>query len=78
MIIDDLGTEMGGQFTNAALYSVINDRIMSKKATIISTNLNSEDLEKRYSSQIASRLLGNFRRIAFVGEDIRRMKNRGF
>lgn len=78
MIIDDLGTEMGGQFTNSALYSVINERILSKKATIISTNLNSEDLENRYSSQIASRLLGCFRRIAFVGEDIRRLKNRGF
>ena len=77
MIIDDLGTEMGGQFTTAALYSVINDRILNKKPTIISTNLNSDDLEKRYSSQIASRLLGVYKRIAFVGEDIRRVKNRG-
>ena len=77
MIIDDLGTEMGGQFTTAALYSVINDRILSKKPTIISTNLNSEDLEKRYSTQIASRLLGAYKRIAFVGQDIRRLKNRG-
>ena len=78
MIIDDLGTEMGGQFTTAALYSIINDRMMSKKPTIISTNLNSEDLEKRYSAQIASRLLGSYQRVAFVGEDIRRLKSRGF
>jgi DNA replication protein DnaC len=69
---------MGGQFTTAALYSIINDRMMSKKPTIISTNLNSEDLEKRYSAQIASRLLGSYQRVAFVGEDIRRLKNRGF
>ena len=77
LIVDDLGTEMGGQFTTSALYGLINDRILAGKATIISTNLNSEDLEKRYSSAIASRLRGNYRRIAFMGEDIRLKKNRG-
>lgn len=76
LIVDDLGTEMGGQFTTSALYSLINDRILSGKATIISTNMNSEDLEKRYSAAIASRLRGNYRRIAFMGEDIRLIKNR--
>ena len=77
LIVDDLGTEMGGQFTTSALYSLINDRILSGRATIISTNLNSEDLEKRYSAAIASRLRGNFRRIAFMGEDIRLKKSWG-
>lgn len=76
LIVDDLGTEMGGQFTTSALYSLVNDRILDGKATIISTNLNSEDLEKRYSAAIASRLRGNYRRIAFMGEDIRLKKNR--
>ena len=76
LIVDDLGTEMGGQFTTSALYSLINDRILEGKPTIISTNLNSEDLEKRYSAAIASRLRGNYRRIAFMGEDIRLIKNR--
>ena len=77
LIVDDLGTEMGGQFTTSALYSLINDRILSRKATIISTNLTSEELEKRYSPAIASRLRGNFLRIAFLGEDIRLKKNWG-
>ena len=76
LIVDDLGTEMGGQFTTSALYTLINDRILNGKATIISTNLNSDDLEKRYSAAIASRLRGNYRRIAFMGEDIR-LKKRG-
>ena len=76
LIVDDLGTEMGGQFTTSALYTLINDRILAGKATIISTNLNSDDLEKRYSAAIASRLRGNYRRIAFMGEDIR-LKKRG-
>lgn len=77
LIVDDLGTEMPGQFTTAALYVLINDRILSGKATVISTNMNTEDLAKRYNSQIASRLRGSFQRVAFVGEDIRLKKNWG-
>ena len=77
MIIDDLGTEMPGQFVTSALYNLINDRLLSGKAMIISTNLNSDDLLKRYSPQVASRLRGNFVRVPFVGEDIRVKKNRG-
>lgn len=76
LIIDDLGTEMPGQFTTAALYSLINDRILYAKPMIVSTNLNTEDFGKRYSPQVASRLSGSFQRIAFLGEDIRVLKNR--
>jgi len=77
LIVDDLGTEMPGQFTTAALYTLINDRLLSGKAMIISTNLNTEDLSKRYSPQIASRLRGSFQRLAFLGDDIRLKKNWG-
>ena len=76
LIVDDLGTEMGGQFTTAALYSLINDRLLLGRPTIISTNLNTEELARRYSAQIASRLRGEYIRVAFVGEDIRVIKNR--
>ena len=75
MIIDDLGTEMPGQFVTAALYNIINDRLLESRPTIISTNLNTDDLSARYSPQIASRLRGAYRRIAFLGNDIRLMKN---
>ena len=78
LIVDDLGTEMPGQFTTAALYSLINDRLLAGKSTIISTNLTIEEFEKRYNRQIASRLRGSYTRIPFVGEDIRVLKNRGF
>ena len=77
LIVDDLGTEMPGQFTTAALYILINDRILSGKATIISTNMNTEDLAKRYNNQIASRLRGGFQRVAFMGDDIRLKKSWG-
>ena len=77
LIVDDLGTEMSSQFTTSALYTLVNDRLLQGKPTIISTNLNTDDLAKRYSSQIASRLRGSFTRVAFLGEDIRVKKNWG-
>lgn len=78
LILDDLGTEMPGQFVTAALYSLLNDRILVGKPMVISTNLNVDELARRYSPQIASRLHGGFQRLIFVGEDIRVLKNRGF
>ena len=78
LIIDDLGTEMPGSFVTAALYSLVNDRLLSGKSMIISTNLLTEEIAVRYSPQIASRLQGAFKRFAFVGEDIRVLKNRGY
>ena len=77
LIVDDLGTELPGQFVTAALYSLINDRLLEAKPTIISTNLSEEELVRRYNPQIASRLRGSYKRVAFVGDDIRLLKNRG-
>ena len=78
LIIDDLGTEMPGQFVTAALYSLLNDRILAGKPMVISTNLNVEEIKRRYTPQIASRLQGSFQGLTFVGEDIRVLKNRGY
>ena len=77
LIIDDLGTEMPGQFVTAALYSLVNDRLLAGMPMVISTNLNVDELSRRYSPQIASRLHGSFNRLTFLGEDIRVLKNRG-
>ena len=78
LIIDDLGTEMPGQFVNSALYGLINDRLLGGKPMVISTNLNMvEELPKRYSPQVVSRLQGSFKQLPFVGEDIRVKKNWG-
>ena len=77
LILDDLGTEMPGQFVTASLYGLLNDRILYNRSMVISTNLNVDDMARRYSPQIASRLHGSFSRLTFVGEDIRVLKNRG-
>ena len=77
LVVDDLGTEMPGQFVTAALYGLLNNRLMAGKPMVITTNLNVEEAGKRYSAQIASRLYGEFSRLTFVGNDIRVLKNRG-
>lgn len=77
LIIDDLGTEMPSSFITAALYSLVNERLLAGKPILISTNLNADEVAKRYSPQIASRLVGEFKGLTFVGQDIRLLKNRG-
>ena len=77
LIIDDLGTEFTNSFTIASLYSLLNDRLLAGKSMVLSTNLNSDEIARRYSPQIASRLQGNFKNLVFVGNDIRVLKNRG-
>ncbi len=74
MILDDLGTEMTTPMAQSALYTLVNNRLVNGRKTIISTNLTNDELTKRYTPQIASRILGEFQCLPFVGEDIRRMK----
>ena len=74
LILDDLGTEMSTNFTQSALYTIINQRLIDGKQTIISTNLDENMLAAQYSAQITSRLLGEYRWLHFLGSDIRRMK----
>ena len=77
LILDDLGTEMPGQFVTAALYSLLNTRLLEGRPMIITTNLNVEETAKRYSPQISSRLYGDFVRLTFVGDDVRILRSRG-
>lgn len=76
LILDDLGTEMPGPFVTAALYSLLNERLLAGKPMVISTNLNVDEMARRYSPQIASRVHGEFDRLTFVGDDIRVLRNR--
>ena len=75
LIIDDLGTEMTTTFTISALYEIINTRLITGKKTLVSTNLTSSELHKKYSEQIMSRLEGEYQVLRFYGDDIRKKKN---
>ena len=74
LVIDDLGTEMVTSFTKSALYNLINTRLLTKKPTIINTNLSLKEIESIYTPRIASRLIGNFNANKFLGNDIRQQK----
>ncbi len=74
LIIDDLGTEMTTSFTVSALYELLNTRLIAGKKSIISSNLSLDDLRRRYTPQIMSRLEGEFQILKFYGSDIRLLK----
>lgn len=71
MILDDLGTEMISSVSTSALYTLLNTRLVNGKKIIISTNCSDEELQKKYTPQIYSRIKGEFLRLPFVGRDIR-------
>lgn len=76
LILDDLGSELTTSMTQAALYTLLNTRLVAGRRTVISSNLSVEDVHRRYTPQIASRLAGEFRTLPFFGEDIRQKRNR--
>lgn len=74
LIIDDLGAEFTTSFTVAAVYNIINTRILEGKPTIISSNLTLKELEDKYTQRITSRIIGNYKPLVFCGKDIRQQK----
>lgn len=74
LIIDDLGTEFLTQFTAAALFDLINTRLINNKSTIISTNLDFDSMNKLYSSRFSSRIIGEYLIISMAGDDLRKRR----
>jgi len=74
LIIDDLGTELITTFTISTLYEIVNTRLITAKKTIVSSNMTIEEMRRRYSEQIMSRLEGEYQVLTFYGEDIRKKK----
>ncbi|WP_409967093.1 ATP-binding protein [Bengtsoniella intestinalis] len=74
LILDDLGTEMVTTFVQSAFYQIINTRLVTGKSTIVSSNLSPDQIARRYSPQIASRLQGEYQILPFFGKDIRLLK----
>ncbi len=74
LIIDDLGTEMTNAFTSSQLFVCLNERILRRKSTLISTNLSLADLASLYSERISSRITSHFLLLHLFGKDIRIQK----
>jgi len=76
LIIDDLGTEFSNAFTTAAFFSLLNERLLSRLGTLISTNLDPKQLKAQYTERSTSRILGEYDILPFYGSDIRAQKRR--
>lgn len=78
LVIDDLGTESMNSMKLSELFNIINTRLLNQNKkitkTIISTNLNIQNLYKYYDERIVSRLIGNYDIYRFFGDDIRLRK----
>ncbi len=74
LIIDDLGTEFLNTFTQSMLFDILNTRLLSKRSTVISSNLMVKDLKKTYTERISSRILGEYDLLLIFGDDIRIQK----
>ena len=74
LIMDDLGTEMLTSFVQATFYRIINDRLLSRRKTMLSTNLRMDDLGARYGEAVLSRIRGEYQILRFFGKDIRILK----
>jgi len=74
LILDDLGAEFSTIVTDSALFEVINQRLLDKRSTVISTNLTIAELRDHYTERIVSRFLGSYKMLKFFGDDIREKK----
>ncbi len=74
LILDDLGCEVISSLSCQLLNEIINERIITKKKMIISTNMNMKGIAQKYSDRIASRIYEAFEILHFVGTDIRVQK----
>lgn len=74
LIIDDLGCEVTTAYAIQLLNEIMNERVLSKKKMIISTNMNMKGIASRYTDRVASRIYECFDILHFVGTDIRVQK----
>lgn len=70
LVLDDLGAEFDTKFSQYALYNIINDRINASRPTVISTNLEHNELSGRYGERIYSRI-STMEELYFTGSDVR-------
>ncbi len=75
LIIDDLGTESLNSMKLSELFTILNTRILNLNnkitKTIISTNLNINDIFNNYEERIGSRIAGYYDIYYFFGDDLR-------
>ena len=71
LIIDDLGTELTNAFVSSQLFLCINERLIRKKSTIISTNLPMNRFSDTYSERVFSRITSNYTMCKLIWDVLR-------
>ncbi|MEE1113638.1 MAG: ATP-binding protein [Eubacterium sp.] len=74
LIIDDLGTELTNSFVISQLFLLINDRLLNRKSTVISTNLSPANFRDAFTDRVFSRIYESYKLIHLSGRDIRVQK----
>ena len=80
LVLDDLGAEKATEWVAERLYLVINQRYLSNRMTVITSNCNPQEIEERLGEQgkrITSRVLEMCKIIQLKGEDYRVLKAKG-
>ena len=79
LIIDDLGTECLNSMKLSELFTILNTRLLNlnnkSTKTIISTNLDIDNIFNNYEERIGSRIAGFYDIYYFFGDDLRFKKN---
>lgn len=76
LIIDDFGAESLSESKMKEIFSIINTRLINEKSTIISSNLDLNEIAGAYDDRIVSRIIGNYTIKKFYGDDIRILKKK--
>ena len=76
LVIDDLGSELTNQFVCAELFSIVNERHLRNKSTVISTNLDFSEISARYTERTFSRIYSYYHTCDLSGTDVRIYKKR--
>lgn len=71
LVLDDLGTEKVTDWTLQTMYEIIDSRSRQKKQTIITSNFTLDEISKRMTDRIASRIRGMCKVIPMTGKDRR-------
>lgn len=74
LIIDDLGAELSNSFSVSQLFLCLNERLLGRRSTVISSNLDLDKLFSTYSERSFSRIISSYMLLKLTGEDIRLKK----
>ena len=76
LVLDDLGSEYTNNNVRSLIYDIINSRLSSGISTIVTTNfIEEKQIMTVYGEKVSSRLLGNYEILPFFGDDIRKKNN---